>query len=85
VTAEITGKPAPAFFAAALAELGVTADAAVLIGDDLADDVGGAQDADIAGILVRTGKFRPGDDENPEIRPALVVADFAAAVDALLD
>jgi len=34
---------------------------------------------------VRTGKFRPGDDENPEIRPALVVADFAAAVDALLD
>ena len=85
VTAEITGKPAPAFFAAALAELGVAPDAAVLIGDDLADDVGGAQDAGIAGILVRTGKFRPGDDENPEIRPALVVADFAAAVDALLD
>lgn len=84
VTAEITGKPAPAFFAAALAELGVAADAAVLIGDDLTDDIGGAQDAGIAGILVRTGKFRPGDDENPAIRPALVSADFAAAVDVLL-
>ncbi len=83
-TAEIVGKPAPAFFAAALAELDVAADTAVLIGDDLADDVGGAQDAGIAGILVRTGKFRAGDDENPDIRPALIVADFAAAVDALL-
>ena len=84
VAAEVVGKPAPAFFAAALAELGVAADEAVLIGDDLSDDIGGAQDAGIAGILVRTGKFRPGDDENPDIRPALTVANFAESVDALL-
>lgn len=80
ISAEITGKPAPAFFAAALAEVGATAAETVLIGDDLADDIGGAQAAGIAGILVRTGKFRPGDDENPAIRPALTVDDFAAAV-----
>lgn len=84
VSAEITGKPAPAFFAAALAELGVAADQAVLIGDDLADDIGGAQAAGIRGVLVRTGKFRPGDEAHPDIRPAAVVDDFAAAVDALL-
>ena len=84
IQAEVTGKPAPAFFAAALAELGVTAAEAVLIGDDLSDDIGGAQDAGIAGILVRTGKFREGDDAHPVIRPAMVVDDFAAAVTALV-
>ena len=84
VTAEITGKPSTAFFAAALAELGVGAADAVLVGDDLVDDIGGAQAAGIRGVLVRTGKFRPGDDAHPDIRPAAVVDDFAAAVDALL-
>lgn len=84
IKAEITGKPAPAFFAAALAELGVAPDEALLIGDDLTDDIGGAQAAGIHGILVRTGKFRPGDDQHPEIRPAAVFDDFAATVDAIL-
>lgn len=84
VTAEIAGKPAPAFFAAALAELGVAAGEAVLIGDDLADDIGGSQAAGIDAILVRTGKFRPGDDAHPEIRPAATVDDFGEAVDRLL-
>lgn len=84
VQAEITGKPAPAFFAAALAELGVTPAETVLIGDDLSDDIGGAQAAGIPGILVRTGKFRVGDDVHPNIQPAMVVDDFAAAVEVLV-
>jgi HAD superfamily hydrolase (TIGR01458 family) len=84
VKAEITGKPAPAFFAAALDELGLAAADTVLIGDDLSDDIGGAQAVGIPGILVRTGKFRAGDDANPEIRPAAVFDDFAAAVDAII-
>lgn len=84
VRAEVVGKPAPAFFAAALAELGVSAGDAVLIGDDLADDIGGAQAAGIAGILVRSGKFRAADETHPEIRPALTVDDFAAAVEVLV-
>jgi HAD superfamily hydrolase (TIGR01458 family) len=84
VTAEITGKPAAAFFEAALAELGVTAADAVLIGDDLADDIGGAQAAGIPGLLVRTGKFRPGDDAHPEIKPAAVFDNFTAAVNAII-
>lgn len=84
VRAEITGKPAPAFFHAALSELGISPAEAVLIGDDLADDIGGAQAAGIPGILVRTGKFRAGDDAHPEIRPAAVYDDFAAVVDGLI-
>ncbi|MFI8167458.1 HAD-IIA family hydrolase [Streptomyces sp. NPDC085931] len=58
VEAEITGKPARAFFAAALARLGVAADEAVMVGDDVESDVLGAQRAGITGVLVRTGKFR---------------------------
>jgi HAD superfamily hydrolase (TIGR01458 family) len=84
IKAEITGKPAPAFFNAALAELGIDAVEAVLIGDDLSDDIGGAQAAGIPGILVRTGKYRDGDDAHPEIRPAAIYDDFTAAVDGLL-
>ncbi len=83
--AEIVGKPARAFFETALADLGIAAADAVLIGDDLADDIGGAQSAGIAGILVRTGKFRPEDERHATIRPQRVVDDFAAAVATLLD
>ncbi|MBS1141230.1 MAG: HAD-superfamily subfamily hydrolase, hypothetical 2:HAD-superfamily hydrolase, subfamily [Proteobacteria bacterium] len=84
IKAEITGKPAPAFFNAALAELGIAPAEAVLIGDDLSDDIGGAQAAGIPGILVRTGKYRAGDDAKQDIRPAAVYDDFSAAVAALL-
>lgn len=82
--ATVVGKPAAPFFLGALAELGAAPADAVLIGDDLRDDVGGAQAAGIAGILVRTGKYRPGDEADREIRPSLVVDDFAAAVAAIL-
>jgi len=82
--AEIVGKPASGFFHAALDTLGVAATNAVLIGDDLHDDVGAAQEAGIPGILVRTGKYRPEDEQDDEVVPARVVDDFAAAVEVLL-
>lgn len=84
VQAEVVGKPADPFFLSALEELGVAPENAVLIGDDLADDIGGAQAAGIPGILVRTGKFRAGDDQHPQIRPAAVADDFAATLALLL-
>lgn len=77
---EVVGKPAAPFFEAALHQLGATPDEAVMIGDDLAGDVGGARDAGLAGILVRTGKFRAEDERDPDIRPTHVADDFAAAV-----
>jgi len=58
VEATVVGKPSAAFFAAALAELGADAARTVMVGDDVEGDVGGAQDAGLAGVLVRTGKFR---------------------------
>ena len=77
VQAEIAGKPAAPFFQAALDRLGVAATDAVMIGDDLRDDIGGAQALGIAGVLVRTGKFSPADEHDPDIRPAAIADDFA--------
>jgi HAD superfamily hydrolase (TIGR01458 family) len=76
--AEIAGKPAAPFFQAALDRLGVAASDAVMVGDDLRDDIGGAQALGIAGVLVRTGKYSPADEHNPDIRPAAIADDFAA-------
>ena len=59
--AVVLGKPAGPFFQAALALLGVHAQRTVMIGDDIRGDVEAAQRLGIRGILVRTGKFRPGD------------------------
>lgn len=61
VTAEICGKPAPAYFASALDLLGVPAERAVMVGDDIVNDVVGAQSAGLRGVLVRTGKFQEAD------------------------
>jgi HAD superfamily hydrolase (TIGR01458 family) len=59
VRAEVTGKPAAAFFATVLDALGATASQAVMVGDDIQADVLAAQDHGITGVLVRTGKYRP--------------------------
>ncbi len=71
--AVVMGKPAVAFFDAAVHELGVSSSETVMIGDDIRGDVGGAQKAGLHGVLVRTGKFRTRDLDG-DIRP-----------DALLD
>lgn len=57
----VLGKPARAFFDAALDVLGLPADEVLMVGDDIIGDIGGAASAGIAGLQVRTGKFRPSD------------------------
>jgi HAD superfamily hydrolase (TIGR01458 family) len=61
--ATICGKPSPAYFDAALAMLGITRERALMVGDDVVNDVHGAQDVGMSGGLVRTGKFLPADLE----------------------
>jgi len=68
VEPRVLGKPAPLFYQGALDVLGASAEQAVMIGDDIVSDIGGAQDAGLRGLLVRTGKFRPQDLQG-EISP----------------
>lgn len=81
--AELAGKPAPAFFHAALADIGCDPANAVMIGDDAENDVAGAIAAGLHGVLVKTGKFQPGDEARAGGAPC--VTDLAAAIDRLLD
>jgi HAD superfamily hydrolase (TIGR01458 family) len=75
--AEVVGKPSPAFFELALGELGVSADRAAMVGDDVEADVGGAMDAGLAGILVRTGKYREDLVRESGIEPTATVDSIA--------
>lgn len=62
-TATLVGKPSPAFFAAAARELGLPPERIAVVGDDLESDVAGARAAGMLGVAVRTGKYRPQDEE----------------------
>lgn len=63
VQAEVCGKPAPAFFEAAVEAVGVPENRLAMVGDDIVTDVMAAQELGLTGVLVRTGKFRPEDLE----------------------
>ncbi len=65
-TATVVGKPEPAFFEAALRDLGLEAKDVAMVGDDVESDVAGARRAGLLGIQVRTGKYRPGNGGEPD-------------------
>jgi len=52
----VTGKPARAFFAEGAGQLGLPAADVAMVGDDLWNDVRGAQKAGLRGVFVRSGK-----------------------------
>jgi HAD superfamily hydrolase (TIGR01458 family) len=79
----VVGKPAAAFFETVLATLARPAERAIMIGDDVESDVGGALAAGFAGILVRTGKYREDAVRASGIEPTATV-DSIADVPALL-
>ncbi len=68
----VFGKPSRSFFRAAVEKLNLPADEIVMVGDDIETDVAGAQQAGLKSVLVRTGKFRPGDLEGP-VKPDAVL------------
>ena len=62
VEAVIVGKPGAAFFEQVVASTGVAPERTLMVGDDVHGDVAGALGAGIPACLVRTGKYRPGDE-----------------------
>jgi HAD superfamily hydrolase (TIGR01458 family) len=75
--AEVVGKPSDAFFELALSDLGVNAGGAAMVGDDVEADIGGALDAGLAGILVRTGKYREDLVSSSGVEPTATVDSIA--------
>ncbi len=87
-TAEVVGKPASAFFAAALAHLGASAVDTLMVGDDIENDVLAAQRHGLTGVLVKTGKYLARAHRDAAAAPDHVlgsVADLPALVHQLTE
>lgn len=72
-TAKVMGKPSETFFKIALQSLQCAPNEAVVIGDDITSDIVGAQTMEMRSILVKTGKFKPSQLENPVAKPTWVL------------
>ena len=70
----VVGKPNTIFFKEALCDLKLTKDDVLMIGDDLHNDIYGAQRLKIKGVLVKTGKY-----------PLENIKDYSIAPDGIID
>ena len=82
-TATLVGKPSPGFFGMALRDMGLAPGDAVMIGDDVVTDTGGAMKAGMKGILVKTGKFRQEALAGADPGPTRVIGSIAE-IDTIL-
>lgn len=81
--ATILGKPSAQYFAAALEALDADPELTWMVGDDIEEDVAGAQAHGMKTVLVRTGKFRPDDVERARTRPDAIISSIAQLPDWL--
>jgi HAD superfamily hydrolase (TIGR01458 family) len=77
--ATVVGKPERDFFRIALEDMGLRPHEVAMVGDDAEADVAGAQAAGLRGILVKTGKYHP----EAEGEPDLLLDSIAALPEAL--
>lgn len=76
--AETLGKPSPLLFDALAEESRVRREEIAMVGDDAEFDASASVALRMAGILVRTGKYRPEDDARFTPRPTAVLESVAA-------
>jgi HAD superfamily hydrolase (TIGR01458 family) len=84
----VLGKPDRAFFEQALQSLHVAASEAVMVGDDLENDVHAAQQAGLQGLLVCTGKHQADSPLLERVRPDGILPSLAglpAWLDSIVD
>jgi HAD superfamily hydrolase (TIGR01458 family) len=71
--AETLGKPSPLLFDAIAEESGLRREEMLMVGDDAEFDVAASVALGLQGILVRTGKYRPGDEARVTPPPTAVL------------
>lgn len=69
----VFGKPSPLLFDAIASEAGTTREQIVMVGDDAEFDVSASVALGLQGLLVRTGKYRPGDEARVDPGPTAVL------------
>jgi len=83
VTPKIFGKPSKEYFIQALKRLDLLAKNTVVIGDDIESDIEGALNANIRGILVKTGKGQFFNPLESDIHPNMVINSFSSILELL--
>ncbi|MFA4826419.1 MAG: TIGR01458 family HAD-type hydrolase [Methanoregula sp.] len=77
-TAIVMGKPSKTFFDLALNDMGLRNEQVAMIGDDIFTDIGGAHNAGMRSILVRTGKFREEIVKSAIVKPTHIIDSIAS-------
>ena len=79
----IFGKPTKEFFFQALKKLNLPSEDVIVIGDDIETDILGAQNANLRGILVKTGKGQYFKSSEGNIIPYCVIDSFSSLTELL--
>lgn len=80
---EVFGKPSELLFDSIAAEAGVERERLLMVGDDAEFDVAATAALGLHGVLVRTGKYRPGDEDRVDPAPEAVLDSIADLPDWL--
>jgi len=81
--ATVLGKPSSPFFHGICESLEVAPEHALMVGDDVESDIGGAQQAGLKTVLVETGKYRAEFVKKSGIKADLLIPSVADLPDAL--
>jgi len=79
-TSEVIGKPEKTFFELVLNEMNIKASESIMIGDDIVNDIQGAQLSGCKGVLVKTGKYRKEIINKSSIKPDLTISSFSEII-----
>lgn len=79
----IFGKPSKEYFMQALKKLNLPAGKTVVIGDDIESDIQGAHNANLRGILVKTGKGQFYKSSEEDIKPYKVIDSISSILELL--
>lgn len=74
--AKVIGKPDRSYFELALKSLQLPASEVAMIGDDIETDIGGGKALGMYGVLVKTGKYRNGCEQNAAFMPDCLIDSF---------
>lgn len=81
--AKVIGKPAKDFFHIVVSEMKLHPQEVLMVGDDVDADIGGAKQAGLKAVLVRTGKYRQNYVEASPIVPDAIIDSIANLPDLL--
>ena len=76
-SAIVVGKPDSNLFKFAVYGWGLSENSIYVVGDDLDGDIGGAHNAGMKSVLVKTGKFREGNLERSDNIPDYIINSVA--------